>query len=150
MSPIFRNITMIYIIVLALVAGAVNLSRILKIYLIFWDRADMLSLKILSRYQEGMIMTQNFVLILWRDIGLFWLLFCMRATSTRWGREICGLYSSIFSCSYWFDVLILLSTGDVVALQALLRRGYQNRGVYSSLHKGSPDVEDFLFCYYIS
>jgi len=60
MSPIFRNITMAYLIFLSIVLGASLYAGIVVAPVIFHTEAIFDS-PILSQFQEGMIMTENFV-----------------------------------------------------------------------------------------
>lgn len=60
MSPLFRNITMIYLIFLAALLGA-SLYAGIVVAPVTFGTEGILGSEILSRFQEGMIMTQNFV-----------------------------------------------------------------------------------------
>ncbi len=60
MQTIFRNITMIYFIFLSAALGAAIYAGAVVAPVIF-DTQSIFGTKILSQYQEGMIMTQNFI-----------------------------------------------------------------------------------------
>ena len=60
MSPIFRNITMAYLIFLSAVLGA-SLYAGAVVAPVTFNTEDIFGSSILSQFQEGMIMTENFV-----------------------------------------------------------------------------------------
>jgi hypothetical protein len=60
MSPIFRNITMVYLIFLSIVLGASLYAGIVVAPVIF-NTDEIFGSPVLSQFQEGMIMTQNFI-----------------------------------------------------------------------------------------
>lgn len=60
MSPTFRNITMVYLIFLAAVLGA-SLYAGAVVAPVTFNTQDIFGSSILSQFQEGMIMTENFV-----------------------------------------------------------------------------------------
>jgi hypothetical protein len=60
MSPIFRNITMVYLIFLSIVLGA-SLYAGMVVAPVTFNTDEIFGLSVLSQFQEGMIMTQNFI-----------------------------------------------------------------------------------------
>ncbi|KIM04021.1 MAG: hypothetical protein KN64_10015 [Sulfurovum sp. AS07-7] len=60
MPTIFKNITMIYFIFLASVLGASVYAGVVVAPVVF-NTENIFGTEILSKYQEGMIMTQNFI-----------------------------------------------------------------------------------------
>ncbi len=60
MSPTFRNITMAYLIFLSIVLGA-SLYAGMVVAPVTFNTDDIFGSSVLSQFQEGMIMTQNFI-----------------------------------------------------------------------------------------
>lgn len=60
MSPTFRNITMAYLIFLSIVLGA-SLYAGMVVAPVTFNTDEIFGSSVLSQFQEGMIMTQNFI-----------------------------------------------------------------------------------------
>jgi len=135
MSPIFRNITMAYLIFLSIVLGA-SLYAGVVVAPVTFNTEDIFGSQILSQFQEGMIMTENFVRLSYlvtlsvivaviyegykykkgeRDMLTFVALFLVMAT---------GL---MFSYYYLPDIIIMQQAGEEMTKTQL----------FIDTHKGS-------------
>jgi len=135
MSLIFKNITMIYIIFLSAVAGA-SLYAGIVVAPVTFGTEGILSEKVLSRHQEGMIMTQNFVRLSFAVTLTVIVVFLYESYKYKMGERDMWTFIALFAVITTGLMFSFYYLPDIVSMQQLGEQATQTQA-FDDLHKGS-------------
>lgn len=144
MSPIFKNITMIYIIFLSAVAG-VSLYAGIVVAPVTFGTEGIFGEKVLSRYQEGMIMTQNFVRLSFAVTLSVIVAFLYESYKYKMGERDMWTFIALFTVIATGIMFSFYYLPDIVSMQQLGEQATQTE-TFNDMHKGSSlDFKIFIF-----
>lgn len=135
MSPIFKNITMIYIIFLSALFGASLFTGIVVAPVTFGTE-NILGAKILSRYQEGLIMTQNFFKLSFVVTLSIIIVFLYESYKYKMGERDMWTFIALFLVIATGLMFSFYYLPDIVSMQQLGEQATQTQA-FDDLHKGS-------------
>lgn len=144
MSPIFKNITMIYIIFLTAIVGA-SLYAGIVVAPVTFGTEHILGAKVLSRYQEGVIMTQNFIRLSFGVTLAVIVAFLYESYKYKMGERDMWTFIALFVVVATGLMFSFYYLPDIVSMQQLGEQATQTQAFFD-MHKGSSlDFKIFIF-----
>ncbi len=144
MSTTFRYITMFYIIFLALVAGA-SLYAGIVVAPVTFGTENILGSKVLSRYEEGQIMTQNFLRLSYVVTFSVAVAFLYESYKYKMGERDMWTFMALFLVVTTGIMFSFYYLPDIISMQQLGEQATQTQA-FDDMHKGSSlDFKIFIF-----
>lgn len=144
MSTTFRYITMFYVIFLALVAGA-SLYAGIVVAPVTFGTEDILGAKVLSRYEEGQIMTQNFLRLSYVVTFSVAVAFFYESYKYKMGERDMWTFMALFLVVATGIMFSFYYLPDILTMQQLGEQATQTQA-FDDMHKGSSlDFKIFIF-----